>query len=83
MNGWILGYAIGAILVVAVVGVLLLLIDGARRTAEKAEAVLAGLHGARDGTAPLRQLWTTAATTERILAAAAAARDGLARGAGG
>lgn len=74
MNGWLLGYLIGAIVVVVVVAVLLLMIAGARRTAAKAEAILAGLNDARDGTAPLWELGATASTAERIVSAASAAR---------
>lgn len=77
MNGWILGYLIGLVVVVVVVAVLLLMIAGATRTAEKAEAILAGLQDARDGTAPLWELHATVATAERIVAAAAAARVSL------
>jgi len=77
VNGWILGYLIGLVLVLVVVGVLLLMITGARRTAGRAEAVLAALHDARDGTEPLWQLAGTVATAERIVAAAAAAREKL------
>lgn len=80
MNGWIIGYLIGLVVVVVVVGVLLLMIVGARRTAEKAEAVLAALHDARDGTAPLWELATTVTTAERIVAAAADARLSLSGG---
>lgn len=77
MNEWILGYLIGAVVVAVVVVVLLLMIAGARRTAEKAEAILGGLHEARDGTAGLWQLGTTVSTAERIVGAAADARAGL------
>lgn len=77
MNGWVLGYLIGAVVVLVVVAVLLLMIIGATRTAEKAEAVLAGLHDVRDGTAGLWGLATTVATAERIVAAAADARTSL------
>ncbi len=80
MDGWILGYIIGAIVVVVVVVLLLLMISGARRTAAKAEAILAGLYEARDGTAPLWELQTTVATAGRIVAAATAAREELAAG---
>lgn len=80
MNGWILGYVIGFVLVVVVVAVLLLMIAGARRTAEKAEAILGGLNDARDGTAALRELGATVATAERIVAAASAARVSLTPG---
>lgn len=74
MNGWILGYLIGLVVVVVLVAVLLLMIVGARRTAVKAEAILAGLNDARDGTKPLWQLGATASTAERIGDAAQAAR---------
>ena len=80
MNGWIIGYLIGALVVVVVVGVLLLMIAGARRTAEKAEAVLAGLNDVRDGTAGLWQLGATVATADRIVAAASRARRSLTPG---
>lgn len=80
MNGWILGILIGAVVVVVVVVVLLLLIRGARRTAEKAEAILAALHDARDGTAGLWQLNDTVKTAERIAEAAADARRSLTPG---
>lgn len=80
MNGWILGYIIGAVVVAVVVAALLLMIVGARRTAEKAEAVLAALNDARDGTAGLWQLADTVATAERIVAAAADARASLTPG---
>jgi len=80
MNGWIVGIVIGAVVVAVVVAVLLLMIVGARRTAEKAEAVLAALHDTRDGTAGLWQLGTTLKTAERIVAAAADARQSLTPG---
>ncbi len=80
MNGWILGYVIGLVLVVVVVVVLLLMIAGARRTATKAEAILAGLNDARDGTAPLWELGTTVSTAERTVSAAQAARISLTPG---
>lgn len=77
MNGWLVGYLVGAIVVLAVVATLLLMIRGARRTAERAEAVLGALNDARDGTAALWSVNTTVVTAERIVAAAAAARAGL------
>lgn len=80
MNGWIIGYLIGAVVVVVVVGVLLLMIAGARRTAEKAEAVLAGLNDVRDGAAGLWQLSATVATADRIVSAASRARRSLTPG---
>lgn len=81
MNGWILGYIVGAVVVLVVVAVLLLMIRGARQTAEKAEAVLAGLRETRDNTAGLWQLAATVSTAERIVAAAADARTSLTPGA--
>ena len=80
MNGWILGYVIGGGVVIVVVAVLLLMIVEARRAAAKAEAVLAALKEARDGTAPLWALHGTVATAERIVAAAASARTSLTPG---
>jgi len=74
VNGWILGFVIGAVVVAIVVVVLLLMIAGAKRTAEKAEAILTGLNEARDGTAGLWRVGDTVATAERIVAAAADAR---------
>ncbi len=80
MNGWILGYVIGAVVVAVVVAVLLALIVSARRTAEKAEAILAALNDVRDGTSGLWQLGDTVKTAERIVAAAADARTSLTPG---
>lgn len=79
MNGWILGYIIGAIVVLVVVAVLLVMISGARRTAEKAEAIVAALRDARDGTAALWEVHATVRTAERIVDAAASARETLAQ----
>lgn len=81
MNGWILGYGIGAVVVLVVVGLLLLMIVGARRTAEKAEAILAALQDVRDGTEGLWQVAATVSTAERIVAAAEDARLSLSPGA--
>lgn len=80
MNGWVLGYIIGAVVVAVVVVVLLLLIAGARRTAEKAEAILAALRDTRDGTEGLWPLGDTVAVAERIVAAAADSRISLTPG---
>lgn len=80
MNGWVLGFVIGTVVVLVVVVVLLLMIRGARRTAERAEAVLAALHDTRDGTDGLWQVAATVSTAERIVAAAADARLSLTPG---
>lgn len=80
MNGWILGYAIGAVVVLVVVAVLLMMILGARRTAEKAEAIVTALHDVRDSTEGLWQVAATVSTADRIVAAASAARVSLSPG---
>lgn len=80
MNGWILGYVIGAVVVLVVVAVLLMMIVGARRTAEKAEAIVGALHDVRDGTEGLWQVAATVRTAERIVAAATDARLSLTPG---
>ena len=80
MDGWIIGYIAGAVVVAAVVVLLLLMIGAARRAAEKVDAIVAGLHAARDGTAGLRDLGTTMKTAERIVDAAADARVALTPG---
>jgi hypothetical protein len=80
VNGWILGILIGAVVVLVVVVVLLLMIAGARRVAEKAEAIVGALHDARDGTAALWELKHTLKGAERIVAAAADARESLTAG---
>ena len=80
MNGWILGYIIGAVVVVVVVVALLLMIRGARQVSAKAEAIVAALNDVRDNTEPLWQLGATVSTAERIVAAAADARTSLTPG---
>lgn len=77
MEGGVIGFILGALVVVVVVVLLLLMISGARRTATKAEAILAALYDARDGTAALWQLQTTVTTADRIVASASAAREAL------
>jgi hypothetical protein len=77
MNGWVLGFAIGGVVALAVVVLLLLLIRGARRVLGKAEAILAALHAARDNTAGLWELPDTNATVGRIVTAATDARVAL------
>lgn len=83
MNGWIIGYLVGALVVAVVVLVLFLMIVGARRTAVKAEAILAALQEAQEGTAALWEVAHTNAEASRIVAAASAARHALADGGGG
>jgi lipopolysaccharide/colanic/teichoic acid biosynthesis glycosyltransferase len=80
VNGWVVGFVVGAVVVAVVVAVLLLMISGARRTAEKAEAIVEALHATRDGTANLWKVRTTVSTTHRIVSAAASARSALTPG---
>jgi hypothetical protein len=83
MDGWMLGFTVGAVVTLAVVVLLLLMIRGARRVLAKAEAILAALHATRDHTAGLWELPTTNATVGRIVDAATDARVALEqRGAG-
>jgi hypothetical protein len=77
VDGWAIGFAIGAAVVVVVVVLLLLMILGARNTAGKAEAILEALYEARDNTQPLWRLSATNATADRIIHAAATARGAL------
>lgn len=78
MSGWAIGFAVGAAVVVVVVVLLLLMIVGARRVAAKAEDILAALEQARLNTHGLWDVATTNATAERIVVAAAGAREALA-----
>lgn len=72
--GWIFGYTVGVVVVLVVVGLLVLMIRGARRAADQAEAIVAALERARDNSAGLWQVQETIAATSRITAAAAAVR---------
>lgn len=78
---WIIGYAIGVVLVLLVVALLLLMIMGARKVADQAEAVVGALERARDNSAGLWDVGTTNTTAARITAAATAARLHLEDGA--
>ena len=78
MSGWAIGFSVGAAVVVVVVVLLVLMIAGARRVATKAEDILSALEEARLNTLGLWDVATTNATAERIVAAAAGAREALA-----
>ena len=82
-TGWVIGYVIGGVLILAVVVLLLLMIRGAHRAAVKAEAILAALEESRDNTAPLWAVNDVNAAIERITAGAGAVREHLASKAGG
>ena len=82
MSGWVVGWIIGGVVVVVVVTLLLLMIQGASRAAQKAEAVLAALDEAKVNTLPLWEVDTTNQVAGRIVAAATDAREFLASQAG-
>jgi uncharacterized SAM-binding protein YcdF (DUF218 family) len=82
VSGWVLGWIIGAGVVVIVVALLLLMIRGAANAAEKAEAVLAALDEAKINTLPLWEVDTTNQVAGRIVESATAAREYLASQAG-
>lgn len=82
-TGWVIGYLIGGVLVLAVVVLLLLMIRGAHRAAVKAESILAALEESRDNTAPLWAVNDVNAAIERITAGAGAVREHLASKGGG
>lgn len=77
-GGWIIGWVIGLAVVALVVLLVVLLIRGASRAANKAEAIIAALHVARENTAGLWNVDTTNRTIVRITDSAAAAREYLA-----
>ncbi|MGI8875562.1 MAG: hypothetical protein ACR2KP_14830 [Egibacteraceae bacterium] len=79
MDGWAIGFAVGALVAVVVVVLLALMIRGARRVHTKAAAILEALHAAREATAGLWELADTNATVGRIVAAATDARVALER----
>jgi hypothetical protein len=80
MSGWVIGWAIGAVVVAAVAGLLVLMIVGAGRAGAKAEEIAAALDDARRGTDGLWKLTETNRTAARIVDGAGAAREALAGG---
>lgn len=78
MNGWLIGYLVGAIVVLVVAAALLVMFAGARRVAHQTEDILAALRQARAGTAALWKVADTNLAADRIVRAAAAVREGLA-----
>ena len=77
-TGWVIGYVIGGVLILAVVVLLLLMIRGAHGAAVKAEAILAALVESRDNTAPLWAVNDVNSAIERITAGSGAVREHLA-----
>ena len=82
-TGWVIGYLIGGVLILAVVVLLLLMIRGAHGAAVKAEAILAALEESRDNTAPLWAVNDVNSAIERITAGAGTVREHLASKDGG
>ena len=77
-TGWIIGYVIAGVIVLAVVVLLAMMIDGARGAAVKAESILAALEESRDNTEPLWAVHDVNGAIGRITAGAAAVRQHLA-----
>ena len=75
--GWVVGYAIGLVIVVLVVALLLLMIRGARTAAEQAEQIVEALESARDRSEGLWGVGIASAHTQRITRAAGVARGAL------
>lgn len=74
MGGWIVGWTIGTIVVLALVALLLTMIRGASRAGVKAGNILEALERSRDNTAGLWSVDVTNKTARRITTAATAAR---------
>lgn len=74
MGGWVVGWSIGTVVVLALVGLLLTMIRGAGRAGVKAGNILKALEQSRDNTAGLWSVDATNKTARRITNAATAAR---------
>jgi Sec-independent protein translocase protein TatA len=77
MDPWTIGFVVGGAVVLVVVIVLLLMIAGAKRIVSHAESILSSLEQARDNTQGLWALERTNREADRIVAAAATARERL------
>lgn len=82
-TGWVIGYVVAGVLIVAVVVLLLMMIRLADRAAVKAESILEALEASRDNTEPLWAVDHVNTAVERITAGASAVREHLAAKAGG
>jgi Na+-transporting methylmalonyl-CoA/oxaloacetate decarboxylase gamma subunit len=76
-TAWIIGLAIGAGVVVAVVVLLVTIIYLAARIRRQAVEIVETLREARDATSPLWQVERTNDVVEEILAAARKARESM------
>ncbi len=77
---WVIGYVVGALVVVVVAVLALTLILQARKIGEQAADVIAALERARDNTAGLWEVDTVNRSLENVRAAARAARIALTGG---
>jgi hypothetical protein len=80
VEGWALGFIIGAAVVVVVVALLLTLIVVARRIAADAEEALDALRAMHDHTSGLWELRDATIATDRLTSQVAAARGATGKG---
>jgi hypothetical protein len=73
---WIVGWAIGALVVVIAATVLLVIILTAKRIARQAEEITTALDGARENTTPLFDVTRTNLAIDRITRGLRRARTG-------
>ena len=65
-SGWIIGWAVGALVVVIAAALLLVIIALGRRIARQADEITAALDGARENTSPLFEVKRTNLAADRI-----------------
>lgn len=79
LNGWVIGWIVGAFAVIVVVGLLLVATVLASRVAAKAEAILLALEDSRRHTEGLWGVDRLNGAVRRTIGAAVQARGGLER----
>ncbi len=79
-TGWIIGWAIGAVVVVAVVALLLILIMKARKIGDQAANILAALDESRENTLALWEVDSVNRSLETTRSALRQARIAVAGG---
>ena len=75
-TGWIVGWVIGALVVVVAAALLLVIIALGRRIVRQADEITAALDGARQNTAPLFEVKRTNLAIDRITRALRSVRTG-------
>ena len=75
-SGWIIGWAIGAVVVLVAAALLLAIIALGRRITRQAEAITEALDGARANTEPLFDVTRTNLAIDRITRGLRAVRTG-------